>query len=78
MYEVVKITIRDDGEIVEYERQKWCLVADYGGSSCTFCSQEVFGSGEGSASYKVKESKIGGITCIDCIKKIKEIKKIKL
>lgn len=70
---VVKITRDEDGEKIDHP--KWCWFYNTGGSDNTLCTGQVFGYGEGSAEYKMKEGKI---TCPDCIAIIREIKAIKL
>jgi hypothetical protein len=76
MHKIVKITANEDGDPVEIP--KWHLAVIMGGGWVVFCTNEVFGEGEGSAKYKEKSVKRGGITCKDCLGYIKEIKSVKL
>lgn len=72
---VVKILTDEDGEKVA---PFWHLSVDWGDGNRTFCTGEVYGDGEGSATYKEKEAAKGGITCSKCLRQIREIKLIKL
>lgn len=73
---LVKILVSDDGEKQKYA--KWHLVEHYGDSPRTICTGEVFGCGEGTAEYKEKISKKGGVTCQKCLSIIKWYKDLKL
>lgn len=72
----VMLLTNEDKE--EVEDKVWCLIVDGGGAPMTFCTGEVFGFGEGEATYKTKTVKRGGITCERCIERIKSIKAVKL
>jgi hypothetical protein len=73
------VTILTDEDGLPHEKAgKWHLVQNFGDSSRTVCSGEVFGYGEGSATYKTKVVKRGGITCENCLRIIKWHKSIKL
>lgn len=73
--QLVKIITDEDGEA---EVPDWHLVVDYGGSPQAFCSGQVFGDGEGAATYKTKRRQRGGITCERCLERIAEIKAVRL
>ena len=73
--ELVKIITDDSGDPRDPD---WHLVVDYCGSPQTFCSGEVFGEGEGSATFETKRRKRGGITCDLCLARIAEIKAVRL
>lgn len=76
MNQLVMILKDEDG--FEIENPVWCLVHVYSDSPSTLCDGQVFGFAEGSAVYKTKSRKRGGITCRNCIDFIKHIKSIKL
>lgn len=73
MEKVVKIITDEDGHKIE--SPKWCYITDWSDSDRALCSGQVFGLGEGSATYKTRQGKI---TCPQCIAIIKQIKAIKL
>jgi len=78
MHTVVMILKTEDGDDVEKDERKWCLVHVSAGASMTLCTGEVFEFGEGNASAKTKQVSRGGITCEDCLDIINEIKSIRL
>lgn len=73
--QLVKIITDEDGNPRALD---WHLVIDSGGSPQALCSGEVFGEGEGAATYEIKHRKRGGITCEECLKRIAEIKAVRL
>ena len=75
-HQIVKILTNDDGD--KSSNKKWHYVQYSGGSPNTLCTNEVFGFGEGGATFLLKEKEKGGITCNDCLIIIKNIKQIKL
>ncbi len=64
--QVVKILYDENGEKID--SPKWCAINDFNDGQRTYCSGQVFGYGEGSAVFKVKDGKI---TCPQCIGQIK-------
>lgn len=72
---LVKILTNEDGE---REKREWCLVQNYSDAPRTVCRGEVFGEGEGNATFKEKFSKKGGITCESCLQIIKWYKSINI
>lgn len=75
-HRLVRLSIDEDG--MEVENPRWCLVFDSMGTPTTFCTGEVWGSGEGNAVGEEKLVLRGGITCRECLIKIKEIKAVRL
>lgn len=75
--QLVRITRRDDGEIVD--NPVWCLVDPlcFGGYK-NLCSQEFLGEGESNAEFDTKYRNRGGITCKDCLEHIRSIKAVRL
>lgn len=69
---LVKILSDDDGTIVE--NPKWCfaMTSNFADGERTLCSGQVFGYGEGAATYKRKDK--GKVTCPKCIRLIKFIR----
>lgn len=59
--QLVKLITDEDGAIVT--EKVWHLVCRMGDSPRTVCTGEVFGYGEGAATYKTKEHRSGAITC---------------
>jgi len=74
---LVKIFSDDDGVPYDKDEQFWHLVTRYGDADRTFCSGEVFGEGEGKATFQTKTVE-RGITCPKCREYIKFIKSVKL
>ena len=73
---LVKILTDEDGDKID--KPVWCYVIQTDGSPRTFCGGQVFGFGEGYATFELKEVAKGGITCENCLHLIKTIKAIKL
>jgi len=74
--ELVKLLTDDDG--YKIDKSKWHYVVTFTDDPTTLCSDEFFGIGQSSCTYKEKTVERGGITCERCLKIIKEIKDIKL
>jgi len=70
---VVKITHDEDGRPIE--EPGWCYITDWSDSERTLCSGQVFGLGEGSAQFKLRDGKV---TCKSCIAIIRQLKSVKL
>jgi hypothetical protein len=70
---VVQITHDDDGRKVDFPA--WCYIMDWSDSDRTLCGGHVFGYGEGSAQYKLRD---GNVTCKTCRSIIKQLKEVKL
>jgi hypothetical protein len=73
---LVKFLTDEDG--MTHPSKDWHYVHITGGSDSALCTGEVFGYGEGAATYRAKDVARGGITCPDCLAIIKKIKDIKL
>lgn len=71
----VKIITDDFGEPQE---PVWHISWVDAGSPQTFCGGEVFGFGEGNATYEERTVKRGGITCEKCLKLIRAAKSVRL
>lgn len=74
-HKLVKILTDEDGE---KQPPHWHFVYATAGSEHALCSGQVFGSGEGLATFKEKIVQSGGITCPDCKHIIKMFKTIRL
>lgn len=72
---LVKFYTNDDGDLVNDD---WHLISDTCTSPCKLCTGEVFGYGEGEATYITKTVERGGITCKQCLIDIKILKAVKL
>lgn len=68
--QVVKILTDEDG--TKIKNPQWCAINDWGDGDRTLCDGQVFGYGEGNATYKTKEGKV---TCPNCIGIIKYLSK---
>jgi hypothetical protein len=55
MTHVVKMLTDDDG--YKHQSNKWHYVHNASGSNMTLCTNEVFGVGEGEATYQEKQGK---------------------
>lgn len=75
-HRLVRFTFDDDEAPVIDDT--WHFVTQKTGSDMKLCSGEVFGIGEGSAVYEMKEVTRGGITCPMCLEEIRRMKAIKL
>lgn len=72
---LVKFITNDDGDAVD---DSWHLVSEACASPCKLCTSEVYGYGEGKATFELKTVERGGITCEDCLTDIKILKAVKL
>lgn len=70
--------IQDEGMDEDYKDEYWHLSTTACGDPQKFCTNEVYGEGQGNAKGTVKIRQKGGITCPECLKQIKQIKSIKL
>lgn len=77
MNTLIKLLTDDDGTVMD--EPKWCLA-----DPCSLdgprilCCGSVYGYGESSATYEIKETKRGGIECETCIRIIKGYKRVRL
>lgn len=74
-HDLVLLKTNEDGEP---QQPFWHFVNEQGGSPSLLCTGEVFGQGEGSATFIEKTVIKAGITCPECLDHIMTIKKIKL
>lgn len=74
-HNLVKIITDEDGEPV---KPLWHFPLALDGSNRCICDGQVFGEGEGAATFKTKIVQRGGITCPACLDIIKSLKKVKL
>lgn len=77
MNHLVRILIDDSGDKAP-KPGDWHLVVNEAGSDMALCSGEVFGEGEGTAVFKEKQVKRGGVTCPDCLRRIRFFKQVRL
>lgn len=75
MHNLVKILTDEDGEPMP---PVWHYPFNNGDADRVLCSGQVFGDGEGTATFEIKQVQRGGITCEECLKLIKAFKKVKL
>jgi hypothetical protein len=74
-HNLVKILTNEDGD---QELGYWHYPVSFDWSNRCLCSGQVFGEGEGSATFETKIVQRGGITCPKCLSIIKSFKKVKL
>lgn len=78
MNHLIKMTIDDDGEVIEVEDQKWCLSSPAGNDAGrVLCTHAVLDS-DTNATWEDKSVVRGGITCEKCISIVRAFKAIKL
>ena len=74
-HKLVKIKTDEDGV---KQPPFWHFVVTVAGSEHSLCENQVFGEGEGTATFETKVVPRGGVTCPECKRIIKMFKAIRL
>lgn len=74
-HNLVKLITDEDGEKMH---PVWHFPFNTGDGNRVLCSGQVFGEGEGLATFETKIVQRGGITCQQCLNIIKSFKKVRL